>query len=241
MFTLKNGVALRVCAILVLVLGGSVFSDTEAQTNWWPEIRLTDDPSASIISGSNARSVAADTGGNICVVWTDYRCGPVRVYYKIFDGSVWTPDSALTPANSNGHDPAIAADGDGCLHVVWTDYRNGNAEIYHKVRDPGILSGTVTTDKGIVPPEPVRVLPNPVRTSAHVVLAVPYRSETNVSVYDITGRLVRTWDLGVQAPGRHNLAWDPTDSHGRPVAPGVYFLEVATGNRSASAKVIVLR
>ena len=52
------------------------------------------------------------------------------------------------------------------------------------------------------------------------------RQEGKLQIFDITGRLVRSWELGV---GKHEVIWDGTDLMGNKVHSGIYFCK--TGNR----------
>jgi hypothetical protein len=46
-----------------------------------------------------------------------------------------------------------------------------------------------------------------------------------LSVYDVSGRLVRRIDSGVYPAGHRVATWDGRDEHGRDVAPGIYFVQ----------------
>jgi hypothetical protein len=67
-----------------------------------------------------------------------------------------------------------------------------------------------------------RLGPNPFRTEAGFVLALPEDSPLRVQVYDVAGQLVREMATGGRAQaGRQAFVWDGRDSRGRQVAPGV--------------------
>ncbi len=51
--------------------------------------------------------------------------------------------------------------------------------------------------------------------------------QTRVSIYDPSGRLVQSLDIGAKAAGSHSLVWDGKDSLGRQMAYGTYHVEVA--------------
>jgi flagellar basal-body rod modification protein FlgD len=61
-----------------------------------------------------------------------------------------------------------------------------------------------------------------------------------LDVYDVSGRLVRSVDLGECPAGTHTATWDGNDADGHRVASGVYFLTLNTGRTSLSTKVIRL-
>ena len=99
---------------------------------WGADVRLTSDPAASGTSYSNAWCVAA-SGDTVHVVWTDYRLGTHKIYYKrsLDCGTTWSSDARLTDSVSDADYPSIVSAG-GAVHVVWYDDRNGNSETYYK-------------------------------------------------------------------------------------------------------------
>lgn len=65
--------------------------------------------------------------------------------------------------------------------------------------------------------------PNPFNPVTVVPYTLPERSKITLSVYDVTGRLVRTLvDGDVQEAGFHQVGWDGTDATARPVGSGLY-------------------
>ena len=60
-------------------------------------------------------------------------------------------------------------------------------------------------------------------------------------VYGVSGALVATLAQGARAAGPHTITWDGRDVRGSLVAPGLYFVDVATGERHASARLVRAR
>ncbi len=83
---------------------------------------------------SSAPDVAADTTGNLYVLWNDNTPGSGEIYYKKSPdaGASWTAVKRLTWNSGYSASPAIGADASGTLHVVWYDYTPGNWEIYYR-------------------------------------------------------------------------------------------------------------
>jgi len=52
-------------------------------------------------------------------------------------------------------------------------------------------------------------------------------SSTTVSIYNSSGTLVRTIDMGSQSAGEVSVSWDGKDNSGNTVADGTYYYEVA--------------
>lgn len=83
--------------------------------------------------------------------------------------------------------------------------------------------------------------PNPARGHATFRIMSPSGDDTEVSIFDATGRHVRTlWD-GRLEPGRHSVEWDLRDNKTSLVAPGVYFARVRLGAWTRVRSVVVTR
>lgn len=63
----------------------------------------------------------------------------------------------------------------------------------------------------------------------------------NLSVYDLSGRLVATLVDGPEEAGSHTVRWDGRDSSGNQVGSGIYFYQLTTGDYSACRRLAVLR
>jgi flagellar hook assembly protein FlgD len=59
----------------------------------------------------------------------------------------------------------------------------------------------------------------------------------DISVYDITGRRVKSLADGVLGPGRHDVAWDGRDASGARVRRGMYFIHIRIGAQARQVRV----
>ena len=66
-------------------------------------------------------------------------------------------------------------------------------------------------------------------------------ARTTLSVFDLTGRRVRTLVDATLEPGSHSAVWDGRDEAGRPVASGVYFYRVRSGNTSTARTLTLVK
>jgi hypothetical protein len=90
-----------------------------------------------------------------------------------------------------------------------------------------------------VPRVPLAVYPNPFHTGARIVAP----SYNLLAVYDIRGRLVRSWGSPGSSPavmGPMRLTWDGTDSKGNRLASGIYFVQLGV-NPADRARIVLLR
>jgi hypothetical protein len=116
-----------------------------ANAQWQPDVRLTNNDSASYTSYNNAWCIAA-SGSVVHVVWKDARDGNAEIYYKRSTdaGVSWGADTRLTNSIANSVYPSVAVSG-SIIHLVWNDERDGNSEIYYKrSTDAGISWGADT-------------------------------------------------------------------------------------------------
>ena len=84
--------------------------------------------------------------------------------------------------------------------------------------------------------------PNPATTEANIAFSLPLgvTGEYEVTVYDISGRKVRTVEAGASAAGRREVVWNLTDDAGRRVAPGVYLYRLSASCGSAVRRAVVM-
>ncbi|MEZ4651105.1 MAG: T9SS type A sorting domain-containing protein [Candidatus Eisenbacteria bacterium] len=83
--------------------------------------------------------------------------------------------------------------------------------------------------------------PNPASERASVRFVLPNRSRTEVSVYDVHGRQVRSLLDQWLDSGEYDLHWDTLDDRGRAVASGVYYIRARVDDRSVGRKLVVAR
>ncbi|MBZ0270213.1 SMP-30/gluconolactonase/LRE family protein, partial [bacterium] len=83
--------------------------------------------------------------------------------------------------------------------------------------------------------------PSPFRTRTTIAFDVPVNGRASVSIYDVSGRLVRSLVNGEMAAGSYEPSWDGTDDSRRTVVPGVYFVRMESGGFDATRKLVRLR
>ncbi|MFH1219760.1 MAG: FlgD immunoglobulin-like domain containing protein [Candidatus Eisenbacteria bacterium] len=108
------------------------------------------------------------------------------------------------------------------------------------------LQLTIASYSGVTPGDGNRphgklvILPNPSRGTVEVRLWGRAPAELSGSIFDTSGRLVRTL-RATAADGGAFLAWDGLDQDGLPVASGIYLLRVDRGGTAFTGKVVVVR
>jgi hypothetical protein len=84
--------------------------------------------------------------------------------------------------------------------------------------------------------------PNPFTGATNIRFEIPAPGgRVSVTVYALSGRLVRELEDGMLPGGAHELAWDGRDRSGEPVAPGVYFYQIVGAGLRERRKMVLLR
>lgn len=60
-------------------------------------------------------------------------------------------------------------------------------------------------------------------------------------IYDIAGRVVRSFDAATGSPGRYTVTWDGTSDAGQRVASGVYFCALEANGARQTRRIVYLR
>ena len=86
--------------------------------------------------------------------------------------------------------------------------------------------------------------PNPFNASTVISFLIPFRlanEPTRLSIYNLTGQLVRVLQLETLQAGEHSLSWDGRDDYGREVASGVYIYRLDVGEWAVHRRMLLLR
>lgn len=70
---------------------------------------------------------------------------------------------------------------------------------------------------------------------------LPAASAVSVAIYDLTGRLIRRLQEGLQQAGQHSLAWNGADAAGQLVSSGLYLAILETAGQRLSQKILVVK
>ena len=91
--------------------------------------------------------------------------------------------------------------------------------------------------------QPLRlhVQPNPFNPAAQVSYALGLPGTARISVYSLTGGLVKVLADGPQTAGSHVLTWDGRDTRGREVPAGSYVIRIDTELGTNAVKVMMVR
>jgi len=83
--------------------------------------------------------------------------------------------------------------------------------------------------------------PNPFNPKTTLRFNIPGRTRVNLSIYDVSGRLVATLVDGLVNGGNHEVTWDGRDEGGRPIASGIYFSSLRSDEISLKRKMLLMK
>jgi hypothetical protein len=142
---------------------------------------------------------------------------------------------------------------DATAGTEWTDPEYDVGGVYYKItaldhagNESAPASPESTTGSDENPTPRVFALhqnaPNPFNPETVIRYDVPAPGGTvNLSVYDVSGRLVRTLVDAVQTAGRHSVRWNGKNGQGLSVASGVYFCLMTAPGFAEQRKLVIVR
>ncbi|MDE0011824.1 MAG: T9SS type A sorting domain-containing protein [Candidatus Poribacteria bacterium] len=88
--------------------------------------------------------------------------------------------------------------------------------------------------------------PNPFNPETWIPYQLSEDSPVSISIYDATGRLIRTLALGFQSAGFYNSQgraayWDGRNALGEPVASGIYFYQLMTPSFQQTRRLVIVK
>jgi hypothetical protein len=83
--------------------------------------------------------------------------------------------------------------------------------------------------------------PNPFNASTQICYLLSSASEVLISIYDVSGRLVRTLVMGYREAGQHVIRWDGHTNTGQNAGSGLYFCSFEAHDHFQRLKMILLR
>ena len=121
----------------------------------------------------------------------------------------------------------------------WSTYR-GN---HHRDGYFDITLASTSFDGTIIPTKYVldNNYPNPFNPITRFTYSLPKDSRVKVTIHDINGRIVKTLIDDRQAAGKRSVTWNAKNDKGLPVATGLYFYRMESGDFQSTKKMILLK
>ncbi len=148
---------------------------------------------------------------------------------------VWTPAPAFSP--SAGYEGVVITD---VNHDNKPDVIAGN----WSARGIQVWINNITTIEENRSSEPAAFTfdcrPNPFSQKIDLILRMAEENTLTIKVFDLTGRLIKVIVNKRILPGQYQFFWDGTDSEGRSVTSGTYFVRIKTRTLSLTKPVVYL-
>ena len=222
---------------------GTAWSNTIENTAAAPGAELSSTGWAFVVSGDLHET---ELGASYTVVAKNRRTGEVATRQVTDDDSdfnvVWA-DLSRQPVIESGDTIEIALiDQSGT--IVSGPFR-------HQVGVEDLQKAYVSLSLTVGDVHPTETLlgqnfPNPFNPETWIPYQLESSADVVLHIYDTSGRIVRTIDLGFKPQGfymtRSTAAyWDGRNTIGEPVASGVYFYSLNTPDFSATRKMLILK
>jgi hypothetical protein len=83
--------------------------------------------------------------------------------------------------------------------------------------------------------------PNPFAMGTSVNYELAQYGSIDLTVHDVSGRLVRRLESGPRQRGVHAVHWDGTDNRGHVLPAGVYFVRFSAGDKASTGRLTLVR
>ncbi len=129
--------------------------------------------------------------------------------------------------------------------------RIDEVRLYDRALSPAEIQSDMTAPiltpvdtAGNSPPKASALLgasPNPFDPSTRIRIRLASPERAKLRVFDVSGRLVRAFDLQQFSPGEHDVVWKGIDNAGRRVAAGVYIARLDAAGGPQSMRIILVK
>ena len=89
--------------------------------------------------------------------------------------------------------------------------------------------------------ELVECYPNPFNGKLNIRYHINNVSDIYATIYDLSGKVIKSFESEPKHPGQHQLIWDTKNNNGDAVATGLYFITLSSKNRTTNKKVLYLK
>jgi len=87
----------------------------------------------------------------------------------------------------------------------------------------------------------VRTYPNPFNPETQISYTLASSENVQIQIYNVSGQLIRTFDLGYQPAGSYSVKWDGRSQGGDQTASGVYLYRIQAGPYQVTDRMVLLK
>lgn len=102
-------------------------------------------------------------------------------------------------------------------------------------------SGVPNEDNVATPTRLLGNYPNPFNPSTTISFTTAKAAPVQITIYNLKGQAVRTWNLETEVGGNHSVQWDGLDDNGLSLSSGVYFYRMFSGAYSSTRKMVLMK
>ena len=119
------------------------------------------------------------------------------------------------------------------------DGKNSNADIITKAE----TAEEVIEEAVALPLEFTieRAYPNPFNPVVNVRFGLPKEAPVHILIYNIAGRLIGDYKVGIRSAGWHEFSWNAVDMLGQDVGAGIYLLSIQAGDKLQKQKITYIK
>jgi hypothetical protein len=152
-------------------------------------------------------------------------------------------EAALNSGNNLDYWKSVADDINNRIGIDAADCPNGDS-LFRNVPPCDVQNGNLGSSGFSGVELATRAYPNPVKgagTTIAYVIPSGQSGHVEISVFDLTGRLVRKLVSEPLDAGEHTVDWDLRDEGGSAVSSGIFFYRVSVGDHVATQKLIIMQ
>ena len=189
--------------------------------------------------------IISDGAGGAVVVWADTRLLGYDIYAQRVNAAgavLWETDgAAVTVATAAQNGPAPVTDGFGGVIVAWNDYRSGTSDVYaNRITGGGVIP-TPVRDTPAVSSIVVNTYPNPFSAATSIEITSNRDAPVSVGIFDVSGRRVRSLNVGRVDALTRTISFDGRDEHGTLLPSGLYFCRIQSAGETVTRKLVIQR
>tara|TARA_Y100000739_G_scaffold229577_1_gene244800 strand:- start:114 stop:3320 length:3207 start_codon:yes stop_codon:yes gene_type:complete len=158
--------------------------------------------------------------------------------YQVFSSNVYVASTDISDnlLQITGVWPMVCT-----LIIDANDGNDGKASVTVVVEVGGGLLGLEETATLPDKYELSEAYPNPFNPSTTLRFALPEASNITLTIYNMLGQKVRTYDMQSTPAGYHAIKWNATNDYGDPVGAGVYLYQLQTKDFVKTRKMVLLK
>jgi len=151
--------------------------------------------------------------------------------YAFNNGTGWQADSIYEITSIGLGDPDLVLDGLGSPHIAFC---SGSWDLMYAYNDD--TTGIMVENESIGIAS-LSIRPNPFQSSLSITYSLPEPSPVDLTVYDLSGRMIERLEIGSSPSGEHTITWNPD-----PALPdGCYLIVLGACGERAVRRTVLLQ